>query len=133
MRPSAIGWALLSAILLFSPAHPALAERGGPAEFAPGEERVRRLPRAERSARMTQVRALERAQRAELDSLAVLLAAEPADARRWHGEIQAAKRRHARAEVELSRAFALRAGDAALARKLDARLARLAGREGAGR
>lgn len=123
MRPSAIGWPLLTAFLLLVSPDAAFCERGGPAELAPGEVSERRPPRTEKSARAAESRALARAQRAELDSLAARLAADPADARRLHGEIVAVKRRHAREELLLHREFALRSGNAALARRIEARLA----------
>lgn len=76
----------------------------------------------------TAFRALAASQAAELDSLGALAAAAgaaPAEAARWQREIEVAKRRHAREEIVLQQDFALRTGNAALARRLALRLERL--------
>ena len=133
MRPSAAGWALLSAFLLLASSHPARSESGGPGELGPGEESVRRLPRSEKAARASLLKSLDRVQRAELDSLSALAAASPAEAGRLHREIEAAKRRHAREELGLQRDLAIRTGNTALVRRLESRLARLVDLEGGAR
>jgi hypothetical protein len=129
MRRLPTGCALLTAFLLLAASAPARCETSGPGELAPGEQSVRQLPRSERAARASLMKSLARVQLAELDSLAAIVAASPADASRLHREIEAAKRRHAREEVGLQREFALRTGNLALAHKLETRLARLAAAE----
>ena len=101
------------------------AEPGGKPELAPGQSVTRDAAASGRAVRLEAWRALARAQAAELDSLGALAAAAPADAGRLQREIEAAKRRHVRDEIELQRTFALRAGNAALARRLALRLERL--------
>lgn len=127
MRPNAPRWALLAAFLAFASPPAALAERGGPPELAPGESVSRRPPASLKAERVARSRALAAAQRAEMDSLAALAADSPADAGRAQRAIEAAKRRHAREELALHREFALRAGDTGLARRIETRMAALAG------
>jgi len=127
MRPDAPRWAILALFLLLASPHAARAERGGPPEPAPGESVSRRPAAGVRSERVARTRALDRAQRAELDSLAALAAASPAEAGRVQRAIEAAKRRHAGEALGLQREFAVRSGNTALVRRLDARLAALAG------
>lgn len=77
--------------------------------------------------RVRMFRALAATHAAELDSLGAQAAAAPPEAAgRWQREIEAAKQRQGRQEIELQRDFAVREGNAALARRLNQRLARLA-------
>ena len=101
------------------------AESGGAPEFAPGQSSERHAAVVTRASRRQAFRALAQSQAAELDSLGALAAAAPAEAARWQREIEAAKRRHAREEILLQQDFALRTGNAALARRLALRLERL--------
>ncbi len=117
---------LLTIALLLTPSY-ARAESGGPPELAPGRssERHAATPMVTRATRRDAFRALAATQAAELDSLGALAATSPAEAGRWQREIEAAKRRHAREEIVLQQGFALRTGNAALARRLALRLERL--------
>ncbi len=102
------------------------AESGGAPEFAPGQSSDRRTAVVTRATRAQVLRALARTQAAELDSLGALAAAaSPAESGRWQREIEAAKHRHLREEIVLQQDFAVRTGNAALARRLSLRLERL--------
>ncbi len=115
---------LLATVLLSTPSV-SHAESGGLPELAPGQSSERRAAVVTRTTRRQALRALALAHAAELDSLAALTAATPVESGRLQRDIEAAKRRHTREEILLQRDFALRSGDAALARRLALRLERL--------
>ncbi len=129
----AIRCLLLLVLALFAVPSPVRAEQGAAAELAPGQVSDRRPGRTAKAARVRLWRELARVQAAELDSLAALTSSSPEEAGRRHLEIEAAKQRHARQEIELQRSLAVRDGNAALVRRLDTRLARLAAVTGGAR
>ena len=129
----AIRCTLLLALALVAAPPSARAEQGSAAELAPGQMSERRPGRSAKAARVRLWRELARVQAAELDSLAALTSSTPEEAGRRHRDIEAAKQRHARQEIELQRDLAVRDGNAALVRRLDTRLSRLAAVTGGAR
>ncbi len=105
----------------------ARAEAGAPAELARGQSEVRGASVALRGTRSQLLRALSHQHGAEIDSLEALAAAAPQRGAELHREIERAKRRHSREEIELQRQVALRDGRVALARRLELRLTRFDG------
>ena len=114
-----------SLLVLAGSARRARAEAGSPPEIGRGQSVERSGAKLLAAPRSRLLRDLAREHAAELDSLAARAAAEPARANALHREIEAAKRRHVREEIELQRAVALRDGRVALARRLELRLSRL--------
>lgn len=132
-RSVAIRFTLLLALALVVPPPAARGESGAAPELATGQMAERRPGRSAKAARVRLWRELARVQAAELDSLAALASSSPETAGRWHREIEAAKQRHARQEIEMQRDLAVRDGNAALARRLETRLSRLAAVTGGAR
>lgn len=132
-RSVAIRCTLLLALALVVPPPAARGESGAAPELAPGQMAERRPGRSAKAARVRLWRELARVQAAELDSLAALASSSPETAGRWHREIEVAKQRHARQEIEMQRDLAVRDGNAALARRLETRLSRLAAVTGGAR
>ncbi len=124
--PAALAGLLLAFAASFfaSGAH---AESGSPAELGRGQSVEREAPTVLRGTRSQLLRGLSRRHTAEIDSLEALAAVAPRGASALQAEIERAKHRHAREEIELQRQVAVRDGRVALARRLELRLTRLDG------
>lgn len=124
-RPATFALACWLILIAHAGAAPRVsAEPGGPAELERGRSVESSAARGPVGTRSALLRSLAREHAAEIDSLEALLGASPARAATLAREIEAAKRRHAREEIELQIEVARRDGRVGLARRLELRLAR---------